>query len=77
MEVGVNYPWHDYGWDFGSSLPGWRNNQSDPNWYADIEQDLRHLRQIGITVVRMGRFCVADTTLVDRRPHARMAWNER
>jgi len=37
MEVGVNYPWFDYGWDFGLAPPGWRGGQADPRWYAEID----------------------------------------
>ena len=51
MDVGVNYPWFSYGWDFGIAPPGWRGG-NDPAWAAHIDQHLAHLSAIGITVVR-------------------------
>jgi hypothetical protein len=58
MQVGVNYPWRDYGWDFGVAPPRWRGEQPDPAWYAEIDADLRHFRSLGISVVRW--FILAD-----------------
>jgi hypothetical protein len=51
MDVGVNYPWFSYGWDFGPAPPGWRSSE-DPAWVARIGQQLEHLAGIGISVVR-------------------------
>jgi hypothetical protein len=51
MDVGVNYPWFNYGWDFGPAPPGWRSGE-DPAWVAQIGQHLGHLAAIGISVVR-------------------------
>jgi hypothetical protein len=51
MDVGVNYPWFDYGWDFGDSPPGWRSGRT-PRWRRDIDADLRKFMRIGIGVVR-------------------------
>jgi hypothetical protein len=51
MEVGVNYPWFSYGWDFGPAPPGWRSS-NDPGWVPHIGQHLQHLAAIGISVVR-------------------------
>jgi hypothetical protein len=51
MDVGVNYPWFSYGWDFGSAPPGWRGGQ-DPEWVPNIGQHLQHLAAIGVSVVR-------------------------
>ena len=51
MQVGVNYPWVNYGWDFGTPPPGWRSG-SDPDWMARIDGDLAHFKRIGISVVR-------------------------
>ncbi len=50
MQVGVNYPWLDYGWDFGTPPPDWRSG--DPRWVARIDSDLARFKQIGISVVR-------------------------
>lgn len=52
MHVGVNYPWCDYGWDFGPAPPAWRGNLAGPRWYGEIDRDLERFRSLGITVVR-------------------------
>jgi hypothetical protein len=51
MDVGVNYPWFSYGWDFGPAPPGWRSGH-DPAWVPDIGQHLQHLAAIGVSVIR-------------------------
>ena len=56
MRVGVNYPWFDYGWDFGEAPPGWR--QGEPRWQASIDADLSRLVDLGVEVVRW--FILAD-----------------
>lgn len=58
MRVGVNYPWFDYGWDFGLAPPAWRGARATPRWYAEIDNHLRHFQALGITVVRW--FILAD-----------------
>ena len=58
MQVGVNYPWFDYGWDFGLGPPAWRGSRTTPRWCDRIDQHLRHFRELGITVVRW--FILAD-----------------
>lgn len=57
MKVGVNYPWDDYGFDFGRAPDGTRAG-NDPAWLTRIEQDLAHFRALGISVVRW--FILAD-----------------
>lgn len=57
MDVGVNYPWFNYGWDFGEAPPGWRST-SDPNWVTHIDNDLQLFQRLGIRVVRW--FILAD-----------------
>ncbi len=57
MHVGVNYPWFDYGWDFGVPPPHWRPSPA-PRWFAEIDAHLRHFQQLGISVVRW--FILAD-----------------
>jgi hypothetical protein len=49
VKVGVNYPWYDYGWDFGE-VP-WRKD-AEPAWATLIDTDLDYFRDLGITVVR-------------------------
>lgn len=58
MQVGVNYPWFDYGWDFGLGPRAWRGGRNTPRWYDHIDQDLRHFRDLGVSVVRW--FILAD-----------------
>ncbi len=58
MQVGVNYPWFDYGWDFGLGPPSWRAGRRTPRWYDEIDRDLRQLQDIGVSVVRW--FILAD-----------------
>ena len=58
MQVGVNYPWFDYGWDFGLGPPDWRGAQMVPRWFAQIDGHLPHLHDLGIRVLRW--FVLAD-----------------
>lgn len=51
MQVGINYPWLDYGWDFGTPPPGWRSG-SDPRWVGRIDSDIARFKRIGVSVVR-------------------------
>ena len=51
MDVGVNYPWFSYGWDFGPAPAGWRCG-SDPGWVPHIGQHLQQFAATGISVVR-------------------------
>jgi hypothetical protein len=51
MDVGVNYPWFGYGWDFGPAPPGWRSGH-DPPWVPHIGQHVQHLAAIGVSVIR-------------------------
>jgi hypothetical protein len=52
MQIGVNYPWRDYGWDFGLAPPAWRERDTRPRWSDEIDRDLQHFLDLGITVVR-------------------------
>jgi hypothetical protein len=58
MQVGVNYPWRDYGWDFGLGPPTWRGGSTTPRWYPEIDAHLRRFQDIGVRVVRW--FILAD-----------------
>lgn len=58
MQVGVNYPWLNYGWDFGPAPPSWRGDQADPQWYGKIDEHLQRFQTLGISVVRW--FILAD-----------------
>jgi hypothetical protein len=58
LDVGVNYPWRDYGWDFGAGPPSWRGRRAEPRWLTDIDEHLHRFEALGITVVRW--FVLAD-----------------
>ncbi len=59
MDVGVNYPWVDYGWDFGSAPPGWaRGPGGEPRWRAEVDRHLERFVSLGLRVVRW--FILAD-----------------
>lgn len=58
MQVGVNYPWFDYGWDFGLGPPAWRSGRATPRWFDQIDGHLDKFRDVGIGVVRW--FILAD-----------------
>ena len=58
MQIGVNYPWFDYGWDFGLGPPAWRGDRVVPRWYDAIDAHLRRFHDLGIDVVRW--FVLAD-----------------
>jgi hypothetical protein len=50
MRVGVNYPWKDYGWDFGVSP--FRPQPQGPRWLAQIDADLRRFKTLRVSAVR-------------------------
>ena len=58
MQVGVNYPWFDYGWDFGLGPPTWRGDRETPRWFDHVDDHLERLGDLGISVVRW--FILAD-----------------
>jgi hypothetical protein len=47
MKVGVNYPWRNYGWDFGEGPWGMRRA-----WEATLVDELRALKKLGVHAVR-------------------------
>ncbi len=58
MDVGVNYPWVDYGWDFGEAPPPWRGAGAEPAWRGRIDAHLSRFVALGLKVVRW--FILAD-----------------
>ena len=77
MQVGVNYPWFDYGWDFGLGPRAWRGERDTPRWYDHIDRDLRHFGDLGVSVVRW--FILADGLIYgtgDGAPRLR-GWSRR
>jgi hypothetical protein len=64
MLIGINYPWIDYGWDFGPPPPMWVPDDALPAWRArkrgQIEKDFRQFASQGIFAVRW--FLLADGT---------------
>src|SRR5262245_4191321 len=61
MLVGLNYPWMNYGWDFGVPPPGWRAAES---WQSEIREQLPRWRELGIRAVRW--FILADGMSLSR-----------
>ena len=63
MLIGINYPWIDYGWDFGPP-PRWVADDSLPAWRArkrrQIEEDFSQFASLGFFAVRW--FLLADGT---------------
>src|SRR5438105_3052733 len=60
IQVGINYPWKNYGWDFGPPPHGdsgapWGDRAA---WRATIDEDLAGFRQLGLFAVRW--FLLAD-----------------
>jgi len=62
MLVGINYPWIDYGWDFGDPPPAWVGDENLPAWREtkrkQIEEDFSQFAAQGIFAVRW--FLLAD-----------------
>lgn len=60
--TGINYPWLNYGWDFGDPPPGWSGGQETEAFRAGqretIRRDLREMAALGLNVVRW--FVLAD-----------------
>ncbi len=60
--TGINYPWLNYGWDFGEPPAGWTGGLNRKAFraaqQAALAKDLRDLRALGMEVVRW--FVLAD-----------------
>lgn len=60
--TGINYPWLNYGWDFGDPPPGWSGGLETGAFRAaqreGIAKDLKAIATSGMTVVRW--FLLAD-----------------
>lgn len=72
MQVGINYAWKNYGWDFG--LPPQKNSGSNwgarAAWQPTIEKELAEFVEIGFFCVRW--FLLGDGTTYGvgaERPH--------
>ena len=63
FQLGINYPWLNYGWDFGDPPPGWAGADVAA-WRAknrrDIVADLLQFAELGLFAVRW--FVLADGT---------------
>ncbi|MBS1993395.1 MAG: hypothetical protein JSS86_00865 [Cyanobacteria bacterium SZAS LIN-2] len=55
--IGVNYPWRNYGGDFGATVWGSHDGVSTPAAGAEIDRDFAHLADLGLNVVRWFVFC--------------------
>ena len=62
--VGINYPWIDYGWDFGDPPAAWVHAQNLPAWREQkrnrIVSDFTRLADLGLFAVRW--FILPDGT---------------
>lgn len=60
--TGINYPWLNYGWDFGDPPVGWTGGKEPEAFRAaqreTIARDLKEIAALGMTVVRW--FLLAD-----------------
>ena len=60
--TGINYPWLNYGWDFGDPPAGWTGGKEPELFRAEQRQtiaaDLRDIAALGLNVVRW--FVLAD-----------------
>jgi hypothetical protein len=61
--TGVNYPWHNYGSDFGTS-PWGHAGVSEPATAAAVDRDFAQLHDMGVTVVRWFVLCDTRSGLV-------------
>ncbi|MFN0123317.1 MAG: hypothetical protein ACKV2V_22675 [Blastocatellia bacterium] len=54
--VGINYPWINYGWDFGAPPPAWIGEHTVAEWRkkqrAQIVADMRQIADLGLFAVR-------------------------
>jgi hypothetical protein len=64
MKIGINYPWEDYGWDFGDPPEEWVPASSRAAWRQEKRQrmgeTLAELAQLGLASVRW--FLLGDGT---------------
>jgi len=62
--VGINYPWNNYGWDFGKNPYG---EPANAGWSANekkLREDLTYLKKSGVEPVRMYLFFDMRTGLL-------------
>ncbi len=55
--VGVNYPWRNYGGDFGATVWGIHDGVSTTEARRQIDKDFEQISEIGFKVVRWFVFC--------------------
>jgi hypothetical protein len=62
--VGINYPWIDYGWDFGDPPAAWVSGENLPGWREQkrrrILEDFTRFADLGLFAVRW--FILPDGT---------------
>lgn len=63
FSVGVNYPWHSYGRDFGSSAWG-HAGISEPRTRKAVDADFAYLASLGVDTVRWFVFCDGRSGIV-------------
>lgn len=61
LQVGINYPWLDYGWDFGDPPAAWVGPQYAAEWREkkrrQIAEDFRRFATMGLVAVRWFVLC--------------------
>lgn len=62
--VGVNYPWNNYGGDFGNNASWGHHGVSTFDGYAQVDRDFAYLQSIGIKNIRWFLFCDGRSGLV-------------
>lgn len=72
MNIGINYPWQNYGWDFGDPPAEWVPAASRSAWREESRQaitaKLAEIASLGITAVRW--FILGDGTNYGLGPEA-------
>jgi len=48
VQVGINYPWYKYGWDFGTPPKHWKKL----DWKSIVKKDIIELKRLGFFAMR-------------------------
>lgn len=73
-KVGINYPWKNYGWDFGNPPQEYiPQNWVKSTWQSEVKKDILELKSLGIFAVRW--FILADGMEYGTNHDAPKFWN--